>query len=119
MAITKIALSSSTDGKMIQAVGGLHTNLHSASTDPNDIDEIWIWACNIYGLGDYEFDLGWGIAGSGATNSTFTVPDEAGLYLVAPGLILEGKASFPKAVTAYAANSDRINFAGYVNRHSA
>ena len=118
MAITKIPLSSSTDGKMIQAVGGLHTNLHTASSDPDDIDEIWIWATNIY-TADYEIDVGWGVAGSGAHNNTFTVPTEAGLYLVAPGLLLEGKAAFPKAVTAYAENSDRINFAGYVNRHSA
>ena len=102
---------------MIQAVGGLHTNLHTASSDPDDIDEIWIWACNIYNA-DYEFDLGWGAPGSTTSNSTFTVPTEAGLYLVAPGLLLEGKASFPKAVTVNAANSDRINFAGYVNRHS-
>jgi hypothetical protein len=118
MAITKIPLSSSTDGKMIQAGASLHTNLHTASSDPDDIDEIWIWACNIYNA-DYEFDLGWGAAGSTTTNNTFTVPTEAGLYLVAPGLLLEGKASFPKSVTAYTVAADRINFAGYVNRHSA
>ena len=117
MAITKIPLSGSTDGKMIQAVGTLHTTLHTASSTATDIDEIWIWATNIY-TADYEIDVGWGAPGSATSNNTFTVPTEAGLYLVAPGLVLEGKASFPKAVTAYAADSDRINFVGYVNRHS-
>ena len=56
MAITKIPLSGSTDGKMIQAVGTLHTTLHTASSTATDIDEIWIWATNIY-TADYEIDL--------------------------------------------------------------
>jgi len=48
----------------------------------------------------------------------FTVPTEAGLYLLVPGLILKGSTGTPKIVNCATNNADRINFAGYVNRHS-
>jgi len=118
MTITKMPLSKSTDGKMIQSVGGLPTQLHVASTTVTDIDEVWIWACNIHSA-DVSIDIGWGIAGSSATNNTFTVPKEAGLYLVVPGLVFSGSTTaFPKAVTSTTATSNQINLVGYVNRHS-
>jgi len=118
MTITKIALSKSTDGKMIQSVGGLPTQLHVASAVPTDIDEVWIWACNVHSA-DVSVDIGWGIAGSSATNNTFTVPKEAGLYLMVPGLVFKGNSGgYPNAVTSTVTTSNQINLVGYVNRHS-
>ena len=116
MAIEKIALSGSTDGKMIQGNGD-NLTLHTASSDPDHIDEVWIWACNIY-TSDFECTIGWGRWGWTASNSNFTVPTEAGLYLLVPGLLLKGNAGTPKIVNCATDNADRINFAGYVNRHS-
>ena len=116
MAIEKIILSGSTDGKMIQGDGD-NLTLHTASSDADHIDEVWIWATNIYNA-DYECTIGWGRWGYTASNSVFTVPFEAGLYLLIPGLLLKGNASSPKIVNCNTGNVDRINFAGYVNRHS-
>tara|TARA_B100001540_G_scaffold111942_1_gene100419 strand:+ start:536 stop:886 length:351 start_codon:yes stop_codon:yes gene_type:complete len=116
MAIEKIPLSGSTDGKMIQCTGN-NTTLHTASSNASHIDEVWIWAMNIH-TADEEVTIGWGQAGYTVSNSLFTVPTEAGLYLLVPGLILKGNAGTQKLVNGYCSAVDRINFAGYVNRHS-
>ena len=116
MAIEKIPLSASTDGMMIQGDGN-NLTLHTASSNASHIDEVWIWACNIY-TADEECTIGWGRWGWTSTNSLFTVPTEAGLYLLVPGLLLKGSTGTPKIVNCATNNADRINFVGYVNRHS-
>ena len=120
MAIEKIPLSGSTDGKMIQGIASDWITLHTASSNASHIDEVWVWATNIHSA-DQECTIGWGRWGYTASNSLFTVPTEAGLYLLVPGLLLKGNAGTPKVVEAIAGSggdADRINFAGYVNRHS-
>tara|TARA_R110000787_G_scaffold192170_2_gene303740 strand:+ start:18831 stop:19184 length:354 start_codon:yes stop_codon:yes gene_type:complete len=116
MAITKILLSGGgTDGKPLQSDGNNQT-IHTASSTATDLDEVWLWGANILGT-DSEATVGWGRWGYTASNSLFTVPTKAGLYLLVPGLLLQGDASSQKIVNVYAA-SGYINFVGYVNRHS-
>tara|TARA_Y100000996_G_C22548739_1_gene652887 strand:+ start:544 stop:897 length:354 start_codon:yes stop_codon:yes gene_type:complete len=117
MAISKILLSGGgTDGKLLPSDGNNQT-IHTASSTATDIDEVWIWATNIHSA-DVEVTVGWGRAGYTASNSLFTVPTLAGLYLLVPGLILQGDSSSQKLVNVNA-SSGHINFCGYVNRHSA
>ena len=117
MAITKILLSGGgTDGKCLPSDGNNQT-IHTASSTPTDIDEVWLWATNIHSA-DVEVTVGWGRWGNTASNSLFTVPTLAGLYLLVPGLVLQGDSSTQKIVNV-AASSGHINFVGYVNRHSA
>ena len=117
MAITKILLSGGrTDGKPLQSDGNNQT-IHTASSTATDLDEVWLWAANIDNA-DVEVTVGGGRAGGTASNSLFTVPTKAGLYLLVPGLLLQGDASSQKIVNVYATSGD-INFVGYVNRHSA
>ena len=122
MAIEKIPLSGSTDGKMIQGIASNWLTLHTASSNASHIDEVWIWATNVYSA-DEVATIGWGRWGYTSSNSVFTVPFESGLYLLVPGLLLKGSTGTPKVVEAITGDSqqgyaDRINFAGYVNRHS-
>ena len=117
MAITKILLSGGgTDGKLLASDGNNQT-IHTASSTATDIDEVWLWATNVHSA-DVEVTVGWGRAGYTASNSLFTVPTLAGLYLLVPGLILQGDSSSQKLVNVNA-SSGHINFCGYVNRHSA
>lgn len=120
MAISKILLSGGgTDGKPLAADGNNQT-IHTASSTATDIDEVWIWATNVHSA-DVEVTVGWGRWGYTASNSLFTVPTLAGLYLLVPGLILKGNTGTPKIVnvSVQGANAGHINFVGYVNRHSA
>ena len=121
MAITKILLSGGgTDGKPLPCDGNNQT-IHQASSTATDIDEVWIWATNVH-TADEEVTVGWGRWGYTDTNNLFTVPTKAGLYLLVPGLILKGNAGTPKIVnvsTNGGSTAGRINFVGYVNRHSA
>ena len=117
MAITKILLSGGgTDGKPLQGSGSFQT-IHTASSTATDIDEVWLWACNV-GAADVVATVGWGQAGYTASNSIFTVTSKAGLYLMTPGLVLKGNATAQKIVNVFADSASSINWVGYVNRHS-
>jgi len=123
MAITKILLSGGgTDGKPLQGSGGYQT-IHTASSNATDIDEIWIWACNI-SAADGKIASNWGSSGTVTNQNIFTIPADSGLYLIIPGLVLKGNAGVPKIVNVETQNSGGggaagiINMVGYVNRHS-
>ena len=119
MAIEKILLSGGgTDGGMLTSDGNNQT-IHTASSVATEFDEVWIWATNMDGsAADVEATVGWGRHGYTASNVLLTVPRAAGWYLLVPGLVLQGSTGTPKIVNVNAASGD-INFAGYVNRHSA
>mgnify|MGYP001260141227 FL=1 len=123
MAITKILLSGGgTDGKPLQGDGNFQT-IHTASSTATDLDEVWLWACNVSGT-DARLSVGWGSSGAAGTQSFLTIPKQAGLYLVVPGLLLQGDASSQKIVnvesqtTGGSGVANAINMVGYVNRHS-
>tara|TARA_R100000908_G_C3697031_1_gene109034 strand:- start:114 stop:473 length:360 start_codon:yes stop_codon:yes gene_type:complete len=119
MAIEKICLSGTgAYSQPFQSDGTNNYTIHTASSTATDIDEVWLWACNV-GAADVVATVGWGRAGHTASNSVFTVPTKAGLYLMAPGLVLQGDASTQKIVNVFAASASSINWVGYVNRHSA
>ena len=118
MAITKILLSGGgTDGKPFQSDGTNNHTIHAASSTATDMDEVWLWACNV-GAADVVTTVGWGRAGYTASNNIFTVTADTGLYLICPGLVLKGNATAQKIVNVFADSASSINWVGYVNRHS-
>jgi len=116
---SKIALSGSTDGRMIKvaqtATAG--TTIHTGSTTTSTIDEVWLYAVNS-GATNQKLTIEWGGTSSPDDHIEFTVVAESGLYLVVPGLVIKGNAS-ALVVRAFAAAANVINIAGYVNRITA
>lgn len=103
-------------GIPVTAVSSPGTAIHTASSTPTTIDELWIYAVN-YDATDRKLTLQYGGTTTGANDIEFTVKAENGLYLIVPGLILQGNAT-PKVVRAWAATASSIVIYGYVNRIS-
>jgi hypothetical protein len=103
-------------GIPVTAVSSPGTAIHTASSTPATIDELWIYAVN-YDSADRKLTLQYGGTTAGANDIEFTVKAENGLYLIVPGLILQGNAT-PRVVRAWAATASSIVIYGYVNRIS-
>ena len=95
-------------------VGTVGTVIHTASSTPATIDEVWIYAQN-YDSTDRKLTIQWGAATAGTHEIEYTVKAENGLYLVCPGLIMQGNAT-AKVISAIAATATAIVLYGYVNR---
>jgi hypothetical protein len=117
----KELLSESINGKAIKvsatAIGTSPTLIHTASTNPNVLDEVWLYAQN-----NHTADLAVRIGFGGTTDPDdiieYTVKTKAGLYLIVPGLILKGNAT-ALTIRAACATVDKIFLSGYINRITA
>lgn len=118
---SKIALSSSTDGRPIKvvatAIATSPTLIHTGSTTATTFDEVWIYAQNNH-TSDVALRLGFGGTTDPDDIIEFTVKTKAGLYLIVPGLVLKGNAT-ALTVRAAAGTTNVISLAGYVNRITA
>lgn len=114
--LTKRILSGSTNGLGIKvsATATLGTTIHTAVTGSTDIDEIYLYAVNS-DTTDRKLTIEWGGATSPDCLIEYTVPAEDGLYLVAPGLLLNNGL----VVTAFCATADVVMIHGWVNRITA
>lgn len=112
MAITKIVLSGSTNGRGVKVVqtATAGTTIHTAHA--TSLDEIWLYAVNT-SASAVKLTLEWGNA-STDDNIELTVPGEAGLIMVIPGLLLTNSL----VVKAFAATANVIILHGYINRIS-
>lgn len=122
MAVDKLTLSGSTDGRPIkvtvksQADPG--TIIHTGPSVSSSYDEVWIYACNSATSTDRLLVLQWG----GLTNPDdfyeFRISrGERGLFLITSGLIIRGNAT-PLVIRATCDPINIINIVGYVNRIS-
>ena len=96
--------------------GSLGTVIHTASSAPATIDEVWIYAQN-YDTTDRKLTIQWGGVTAGTHEIEYTVKAENGLYLIAAGLVMQGNAT-ATVISAYAATAAAIVVYGYVNRIS-
>lgn len=114
--LTKRILSGSNNGKaiLVAATATLGTTLHTAVTGTADMDEIWLYAVNA-DTTDRKLTLEWGEATAPNGNIEFTIPAESGLYLIAPGLLLQNAL----VVTAFCATANVVSIHGWVNRITA
>jgi hypothetical protein len=90
------------------------TTIHTASTTPATIDEVWLYAVNT-STSAVKLTIGWGAVTDPDATIEVTVLPEAGLVTVIPGLLLQGNAT-AKIIKAAAATASVIVMHGFVNR---
>lgn len=113
---TKNILSGSTDGKGIKVVATATagTTIHTCSSTPTDLEEIWLYAYNAH-TADVTLTVEFGGATAPDQNIVIDVPYKRGLFLVVPGLILKGNAT-PLTVKAFASVTNVIVISGYTHK---
>ena len=116
---SKELLSASTDGRAIKVVetASAGTLIHTGSTTATTIDELWLYAMNTDSA-DRKLTMEWGGVTVPDDLIEITIGTEAGLVLVAPGLLIKGN-STALLVRAFAASANVITLHGYVNRITA
>ena len=116
---SKELLSTSTDGRAIKvaATATAGTLIHTGSTTATTIDEVWLYAVNS-DTTDRKLTLEWGGVTVPDDLIEITIGAEAGLVLVAPGLLIKGN-STALLVRAFAATANVVDIHGYVNRITA
>ena len=116
---SKIALSGSTDGKLIKvaATATPGTTIHTGSATASTYDELWLYAVNSDST-DRKLTIEWGGTSSPDDLIEQTITAESGLILVVPGLVVKGNAT-QLVVKAFAATADVVMIGGYVNRITA
>ena len=115
---SKTILSASTDGRgiAVAANSSAGTTIHTGSATATTLDEVWLYAVNS-DTSDIKLTLEWGGAGL-ADPIEVTITAEAGLTLVAPGLLIKGNGT-PLVVRAWASVGSDIIIHGYVNQITA
>ena len=110
---SKLALSGSTNGKPIKVVatGTLGTTVHTAVSGASSFDEIWLYAFNS-DTAVRTLTIEFGGTTVPDQNIVIQIPNQAGLTLVIPGLLLQN--GF--VVTAFASAANVVIISGYVNR---
>ena len=113
---SKQPLSGSTNGKAIKVVetATAGTTIHTAVAGTTSWDEIWMWAVNS-SASTVKLTLEWGETTDPDGNIEMNIPGEAGLLLIAPGLLLQNGL----IVKAFAAVANVVMIHGYVNRIAA
>jgi hypothetical protein len=116
---SKIALSGSTDGRLIKVVqtATAGTTIHTGSATPTTFDELWLYAVNS-DTTDRKLTIEWG--GTSVPDDLIeqTITAESGLVLVVAGLVIKGNAT-PLVVRAFCASANVVMIGGYVNRITA
>ncbi len=109
---TKALLSGSTNGKGIKVVATstAGTTIHTAVAGTSAWDEIWLYAVNSSGS-SVKLTLEWGEATAPDGNIEAIIPAEQGLYLMAPGLLLQNSL----VVKAFAGTANVLVIHGFVN----
>ena len=109
----KQLLSGSTNGKgiLVVATSTAGTTIHTSVSGTSDMDELWIYAVNAHSA-DIKLTLEWGEATEPNGNIEITVPTEAGLMLLVPGLLLQNGLT----VKAFAGTGSEIVIHGYANK---
>jgi len=112
---TKNHLSNSTDGKgiLVVATATAGTTIHTGPTNTAHFHEVWMYAVNSSATA-VKLTIEWGEATAPNGNIEFTVPAESGLYLLVPGLPLQGNAT-ALVVKAFAATASVVVIHGFVN----
>jgi hypothetical protein len=116
---SKIALSGSTDGRLIKvaATATAGTTIHTGSATATTFDEVWLYAVNS-DTSDRKLTIEWGGVSSPDDLIEQTVTTESGLVLLVAGLVIKGNAT-PLVVRAFCASANVVMIGGYVNRITA
>ena len=96
------------------AIGSSPTTIHTGPTSTSAIHECWIYAQNNH-TSDVAVRIGFGAQTDPDDIIEYTVKTKGGLYLVVPGLLLQGAAT-PLTIKAAAGTTNVISLFGYVNQ---
>ena len=105
-------------GITVVATATAGTAIHTASSTPSTIDELWLYAANIHSSAvvvTVEFG-GVSVTKDLIQQSIAATP--SGLVLICAGLLIQGNAT-AKVVRAFAGTASKIELFGYVNRITA
>jgi hypothetical protein len=110
-AYTRGLLSGSTNGRGVKVVqtATAGTTIHTAVAGTTDMQEVWLWAQNNH-TAAVTLTLEWGNA-STDDNIIVSIPSKSGLYLVAPGIMLQNGL----VIAAFASVANVVIMHGYVN----
>ncbi len=113
MAISKVLLSGSTNGRPIKvaATATAGTTIHTAHA--TNTDEVWLWASNT-DASSRKLTIELGGTTSPDDLIEVSLAPESGLVLIIPGLTLTGSV----VVRAFAETANVLNIVGFVNRIS-
>ncbi len=111
-AFTKNKLSGSTNGKPIKvaATSSTGTTIHTAVSGTSSWDEIFLYAFNSDST-DRVLTIEFGGTTAPDQNIVQTIPAQAGLVLVVPGLVLDNSL----VVTAFCPTTNVITISGFVH----
>jgi hypothetical protein len=109
---SKIPLSGSTNGKgiLVAATSTPGTIIHTAISGTSSFDEVWLY-CQNTSTSAVAVDIEYGGTVT-ADLIELSIPAEAGLVLVVPGLFLNNS----QVIRAFAATTNVLSIHGYVNR---
>lgn len=113
---SKQKLSSATNGRGIKVVAAATagTALHTAVAGASDWDEVYLYAVNAH-TAIVTLTVEWGGTADPDDLIEFSIPQGSGLYLVAPGLLLQNGLG----IAAFASVANVITIFGFVNRITA
>ena len=108
---SKVVFSGGTSGAniLVAATATAGTLIHTAHATA--LDEVWLWAQNNH-TADVVLTIEFGGVSSPKDVVIQTISTKSGLVSVIPGICLTGSL----VVRAFAATTDVISIAGYVNR---
>jgi hypothetical protein len=111
----KLTLSASTDGRPIKVVATstAGTTIHTASSTATVYHEMWLYAQNTDTTAR-KLTIEFGGTTSPDDLIELTIPAEAGLTLVIPGIPIKGNAT-PLVIRAFCATANVVTISGYVN----
>ena len=114
---SKLHLSGSTGGQpvLIAATTTPGTTVHTTGTFATAIDEVWLYAHNTSSSA-VTLTVEYGGTTNPNNRIILSIPAQAGLTLVLPGLTLSGDGSAGRVVRAFAGTTNVITVSGYVNR---
>ena len=111
--VAKGKLSGSTSGMGIKVVATATagTLIHTAVAGATNLDEVWLWVVNTHtGAVDLTIEYG-GVTDPDSLINKDAIPVEDGLYLVIPGLVINGGL----VIRAFASVASVLIIYGYVN----
>jgi hypothetical protein len=116
---SKILLSGSTQGRAIKVAattsGSAGTTIHTTGSSSSVLDELWLFATNSSSAA-VALTIQWGGVTAVDNEIKITIPANAGLTLVVPGLPITGTGSAGNTVAAYAATANVLTISGYIHR---
>lgn len=114
---SKLHLSGSTGGQpiLVAATTTPGTTVHTTGSSSSIIDEIWIYAHNT-SSSSVTLTLEYGGTTNPNNRIILSIPAQAGLTLVLPGLTLSGDGSSGRVVRAFAGTTNVVTISGYINR---